>query len=282
MGEGLPRIVVAEHAGVCYGVERALEMTLSASREAAKPVRTMGPLIHNPRVVDELKAAGVEVAESLAEGEDGTVVIRAHGVVPEVIGRAQGLGLAVVDATCPYVKKVHVAAAKLAEAGFQVIVVGEGGHPEVEGIMGHAGADAHVVSTPADLEALALAKKVGVVVQTTQTDDRLSAIVAALVPRVAELRVVNTICKATHERQESAAALAARADVMVVIGGRNSGNTRRLAEICSGACARTHHVEGADELDPAWFTGAELIGVTAGASTPAAHIREVVQAIGTL
>ncbi len=275
-----PRIEIARHAGVCYGVERALELAHRAGADALPPVHTLGPLIHNPRVVNELEEAGVQMANRLEDIPAGTVIIRAHGVAPAVEDEARERGLSVLDATCPYVKKVHVAAERLRAAGYQVIVVGEAGHAEVEGIMGHAGEGAVVVSGREDLDGLKLAPKVGVVVQTTQTDERLAAVVSALLPRTREVRVVNTICKATHERQESAAELAARADVMVVIGGRNSGNTRRLAQICAAACPRTYHIESADEIDPSWFVDTELVGVTAGASTPERHIREVIDRIG--
>ena len=278
----VPHIEIAAHAGVCYGVERALDLANRAGEEAAgAPVHTLGPLIHNPLVVRELEERGVHLAETLDDAEEGTLVIRAHGVVPQVIEDARKRGLTVLDATCPYVKKVHHAAEKLASEGYQLIVVGEPGHPEVEGIMGHAGEGACVVSTPEDLDGLALNRKVGIVVQTTQTTAALSAVVDALLPRVGELRVVNTICEATQERQDSAAELAMRADVMIVVGGRNSGNTRRLAQICAKRCERTHHIEDAAEIDNSWFTGADLIGITAGASTPAAHIDRAVAAIRT-
>lgn len=279
----MPVIEVAAHAGVCYGVERALDMANRAGDEARPngSVHTLGPLIHNPIVVRELEERGVSLAQTLDDVASGTLVIRAHGVVPRVIEAARRRGLDVLDATCPYVKKVHHAAERLVSEGYQLIVVGEPGHPEVEGIMGHAGSDAHVVSSPEDLSSIDLARKVGIVVQTTQTAGALAAVVDALLPRVGELRVINTICEATQERQDSAAALAARADVMLVVGGRNSGNTRRLAQICSERCLHTHHIEDAAEIDPAWFAGAKLIGVTAGASTPAAHIDRTVRAIRT-
>lgn len=278
-----PRIEVAAHAGVCYGVERALDLANRAGEEAdGAPVHTLGPLIHNPLVVRELEARGVCLAETLDDTEKGTLVIRAHGVVPQVIEDARRRGLTVLDATCPYVKKVHHAAEKLASEGYQLIVVGEPGHPEVEGIMGHAGDGAHVVSTPDGLKGLTLNRKVGIVVQTTQTAAALTAVVDALLPRVGELRVVNTICEATQERQDSAAELATRADVMVIVGGRNSGNTRRLAQICAERCERTHHIEDAAEIQGDWFAGAALIGITAGASTPAAHIDRTVAAIRTV
>ena len=276
-----PTIEVARHAGVCYGVERALSLALDAAAADARAC-TLGPLIHNPIVVRELEERGVTTAASVPECAEGTIIIRAHGVVPEVIAEARERDLNVIDATCPYVKKVHMAAEKLVREGYQLVVVGESGHPEVEGILGHAGSTACVVSTPKEAAALEVGRKVGVVVQTTQTPDALAAIVDVLVRRCGELRVVNTICAATQERQDSAAELASRVDVMVVVGGKNSGNTRRLSQICSERCSATHHIEDAAELDAAWFAEARRIGVTAGASTPAAHIERAVAAIGEL
>ena len=265
-------IEVARYAGVCYGVERALGMAEKAAGEARKPVNTLGPLIHNPLVVNDLERIGVGTASNVSEVEEGTLIIRAHGVVPSVVEDARARGLDVLDATCPYVKKVHNAAERLVREGYQLIVVGESGHPEVEGIMGHAGDDAHVVSVPGDLDAIDLSRKVGVVVQTTQTSGALADVVAELSKRTMDLRVINTICSATQERQDSAAELARRVDAMIVVGGKNSGNTRRLAEICTAACPKTHHIEDASEIEAAWFDGVSHIGVTAGASTPASHI----------
>lgn len=265
-------IEVARYAGVCYGVERALGMAEKAADEARKPVNTLGPLIHNPLVVNDLESIGVGTVSSVSEVEEGTLIIRAHGVVPSVVEDARARGLDVLDATCPYVKKVHNAAERLVREGYQLIVVGESGHPEVEGIMGHAGDDAHVVSVPGDLDAIDLSRKVGVVVQTTQTPGALADVVAELSKRTMDLRVINTICSATQERQDSAAELARRVDAMIVVGGKNSGNTRRLAEICTAACPKTHHIEDVSEIEAAWFDGASHIGVTAGASTPASHI----------
>ena len=275
----LPDIVVAEHAGVCYGVERALDMAEEAGSSAAPPVRTLGSLIHNPIVVRELEERGVGKVESLDEVGSGTIIIRAHGVAPEVEDEARARGLNVVDATCPYVKKVHAAAERLVREGYRIVVVGEAGHPEVEGILGHCGEDALVAQTPADLVDADISGRVGVVVQTTQTERALAAIVDALLARTSEVRVMNTICKATQERQEAALQLAERADVMIVVGGRNSGNTRRLVQICRERCPATHHIEDSTEIESGWFSGAALIGVTAGASTPAAHIERTIRAI---
>ena len=280
----VPTIEIAAHAGTCYGVQRALDMALAAAPQAGEnaQVHTLGPLIHNPIVVRELAEAGIGLAETLDDAASGTVIIRAHGVVPQVVDAARVRGLDVVDATCPYVKKVHVAAERLVREGYRVLVVGEPGHPEVEGILGHAGDDARVVSCAAETHALPLKGKVGLVVQTTQTAQNLAEVVAAITPRVQELRVINTICAATSERQQAAASLASRCDCMVVVGGKNSGNTRRLAQICADACECTHHIEEASEIEAAWFANASRIGITAGASTPQEHIERAVERIKEL
>lgn len=278
----MTKVVVAREAGACYGVERALKLALRACEGATGPVHTLGPLIHNPSVVRELESRGVSVVEDASCVEGGsTLLLRTHGVTPEVEDRAREAGARVIDATCPYVKKCHVAAERLSQAGYQVIIVGEQGHPEVEGTLGHA-PQALVIGSAEELGGVELARRVGVVVQTTQSRANLRLIVGALVGRVEELRLVDTICEATSGNQGAAAALAATVDVMIVIGGRNSANTTRLAEISAAVCPRTHHIELEGELKAAWFDGAETVGVTAGASTPQAQIEAVTAAIEAL
>ena len=272
---------VARHAGVCYGVERALKLANEAA-DGGGTVRTLGPLIHNPQAVEELQSRGIEVVGSLHDVDDGILVVRTHGVDPAIIESAKAKGLQVVDATCPFVSAAHQCAARLAADGYSVIIVGEPDHPEVEGILAYAGPDAIVVEEVADIPARLPRRKVGVVVQTTQAMSRLTEIVAALLPRVSELKVCNTICDATDKRQESAEELAGSVDVMVIVGGHNSGNTTRLAEISRAVNPRTHHVETAEELDPSWFANAASVGVTAGASTPDAQMRGVIDAIEAL
>jgi 4-hydroxy-3-methylbut-2-enyl diphosphate reductase len=242
-------------------------------------VHTLGPLIHNPQVVSELREQGVEEASSVAAVDEGILVIRSHGVAPEVVEEAQRKGLQVVDATCPHVSKAHEAARKLREQGYLVVVVGELGHPEVEGIRSYAGDEAIVVQEPSDLPAELVSDKIGIVVQTTQAGGALAAIVAALEERNITPLVRNTICFATKQRQETATELAKEVDVMVVVGGRNSGNTTRLAELCKTVCPATYHVETPNELDAAWFKDAEKIGITAGASTPEKQIIAVERAL---
>jgi 4-hydroxy-3-methylbut-2-enyl diphosphate reductase len=272
------KVQVARHAGVCYGVERALKLADEAAA-TGRPVHTLGPLIHNPQAVEALRARGVEVAKRFDETRDGILVIRTHGVDPAIIEAASASGLDVVDATCPFVSSAQQAAAQLKADGYTVVIVGEADHPEVEGIVAHAGGDALVVEEVADIPARLPSRRVGIVVQTTQSLERLNQVVAALLPRVSELKVHNTICSATGQRQRAAGELARGVDVMVVVGGHNSGNTTRLAEICRTVNDRVHHVETAEELDPKWFAGAATVGVTAGASTPDEQMAGVVAAI---
>lgn len=277
----MPKITVAEHAGACYGVQRALDLVQKVAREATGPIHTLGPLIHNPQVVEGLAAEGVTVVSDVPAEPGSTLVLRTHGVVPQVEKTARERGLHVVDATCPYVKRVHHAAERLQSEGYQVLVVGEAGHPEVEAILGHA-PGARAVSCVDELYEIELGRRVGVVVQTTQAKPTLDAVVSELMARTSEVCVINTICEATSERQKAARELAASSDVMVVIGGRNSANTTRLATICSASCERTHHIETCDELEASWFVGAKCVGVTAGASTPTAQIDELVSSIERL
>jgi len=267
----MPRILTADEAGACYGVERALAMAEEAVSNAEGPVHTLGPLIHNPRVVADLESAGITVVRTPAEAAGETLLLRTHGVTPEVEREAREVCRHVLDATCPFVKKVHVAAERLSREGYQVVVVGEAGHPEVEATVAHA-AGAVVVDSAAEARSLGLHGKVGVVVQTTQSHARLMEVVGELLACADEVRVFDTICEATSGHQRACDELARTVDVMVVIGGRNSANTTRLAEIAAKSCPSTHHVECADELDPAWFVGARAIGITAGASTPASQI----------
>ena len=281
------RVVRAEQAGACYGVQRALDLAMAAVEDGGRAC-TLGPLIHNPRVVARLERHGVRAVSSLEDArDDETVVIRSHGVTPEVKRAVERRGLPMVDATCPHVARAQKAAAALAREGMQVIVVGEAGHPEVEGLYACAcevSADpalVSVVAVPDDLPER-IEAPVGVVVQTTQTRAALDAVLDALRERGVEPTVKDTICFATRQRQEAAAALADEADAFVVIGGRNSSNTTRLADICRARCERTHHVESADELDPAWFEGCRTVGVTAGASTPEDQIAAVEAALAKL
>ena len=271
-------VIRASKAGACYGVQRALDMAYKVL-EQGECAYTLGPLIHNPLVVSELEQRGARVARAVEEVQDAgvTVIIRSHGVTPQVRDAVLARGCKLVDATCPHVARAQQGAAELAEMGCRVIVLGEADHPEVEGLRAYAeaaGGKVDVVGSPHDIPA-GLYAPIGVVAQTTQMRENLEALVAGLDERGLNPLVKNTICYATRQRQDAAADLAARVDAMVVIGGRNSSNTTRLSEICAMKCARTYHVESADELQPDMFEGCSIVGVTAGASTPDAHINAV-------
>lgn len=289
-------VIRAKRAGACYGVQRALDMADEVIADGSRAY-TLGPLIHNPQVVADLAARGAEAVGSVedicwegaaagdasaegsasAAGDVPAVVIRSHGVTPQVLAAVEDRGFTVVDATCPHVSRAQHAAAELAGEGCRVIVVGEAGHPEVEGLTAwaeEAGCKVDVVAAPEEIPE-GLYDPVGVVAQTTQRRENLEAVVAALRAAGLEPIVKNTICSATRQRQEAAADLASAVDAMVVIGGRNSSNTTRLAEVCALTCPRTFHIESADELDPAAFAGCRRVGVTAGASTPENQIAAV-------
>lgn len=277
------KVVLAENAGACYGVQRALDMAHDAAAGQG-PVFTLGQLIHNPGVVADLEAIGVHVAAAPEDVAEGTVVVRSHGVTPDVYERLSARNLTVVDATCPHVARAQKAAADLANDGCRVLVVGEKGHPEVEGLRAwakRAGTKVDVVLAPEDVPA-DLRAPIGIVVQTTQRRENLDAVVEAVRAQGIEPVVKKTICSATRLRQDAAAKLAGEVDAMVVIGGRNSSNTTRLAEICEATCPRAFHIESAGEIDPAWFEGCEVVGVTAGASTPENQISAVVERLESL
>lgn len=277
------QVIRSKNAGACYGVQRALDLALKAS-EGDGSAFTLGPLIHNPQVVADLEQRGVRAVERPEEATHGAIIIRSHGVTPAVRRSVEAQGLPVIDATCPHVARAQKAAATLARDCGCVVVVGEEGHPEVEGLVAYAreaGGEVHVAESAADVPA-GLPSQVGVVVQTTQTRDALEDVLAGIRAQGVEPQVKDTVCTATRQRQQAAAQLAGQVDAIVVIGGRNSANTTHLAEICAAECTRTHHVESAAELEPAWFAGCESVGVTAGASTPDDQIEAVIAALEQL
>ncbi|MHB8168697.1 MAG: 4-hydroxy-3-methylbut-2-enyl diphosphate reductase [Thermoleophilia bacterium] len=262
-------ILISKRGGYCYGVQRALKLAMEAAENSPGPVHTLGPIIHNPGVVRELAAAGVSPVETLADAGSGTIILRTHGVTPQVAADAEARGLRIVDATCPYVKVAQEKASLLKEQGFLPVILGEHEHPEVVALIANAGARTIVVEKAGELELSRIrGKKVGVVVQTTQASANLSALVSRLSPASRELLVYNTMCNATQKCQEEALGLARRADAVVVIGGRNSANTTRLAKLCREVQARTYHIEDVSELEPEWFAEADTVAITAGASTP--------------
>ncbi|MCK8823935.1 bifunctional 4-hydroxy-3-methylbut-2-enyl diphosphate reductase/30S ribosomal protein S1 [Fuchsiella alkaliacetigena] len=254
-----------------------MDMTMEAAKNKAGPIYTLGPLIHNPQAVNKLNQLGVDVAEKVNQVEEGTIIIRSHGVPPKVIAEAENRELELLDATCPFVKKAQNTAKDLYESGYQVVISGDKAHPEVAAILGSTNNQAIVIEDQSDFDRLSEdLNKVGVIAQTTQSIDNLKEVVNRLMEDTEEIRVFNTICTTTNERQTAAAKLAVEVDLMVVIGGYNSANTNRLAEICREVGTKTYHIETAADLSQDWFDNISKVGVTAGASTPNWIIKEVV------
>ena len=270
------KITLAEHRGFCYGVERAVALARECFGNREKTA-TLGPIIHNPQMVEHLDKQGVGVIHDLEEISSGTVIIRSHGVGPEIYAQAEKKSLHVVDATCPHVRKAQLAAASLEKAGYQVIVVGDKNHPEIRSIVAWANNSAIVVETKEEAENLPHFDKIGIVSQTTFPVDRFDNMVVVLKEKSDELRIERTICTATEKRQQAAASLASTVDAMVIVGGKNSANTVKLTEICRATCRAIFHIETAAELNIKWFRGVSTAGITAGASTPDWIIEEVYQ-----
>lgn len=269
-------VIVADNAGFCFGVKRAIKMA-NETIDRDPSVKALGPLIHNPQVVSSFHRRGLEVIADLEQvQDDATVIIRSHGVGPEVKDRAFTRGLKVVDTTCPFVTKAQQYAAKLVEENYRVVMIGDKNHPEVIGVIAHTGGKAIVIDTVAEAEALKFIPRMGVVFQTTHAIGHVQEIVGALLKRGKEVRVFNTLCGATTSMQKTAVELAPQVEAMVIVGGRQSANTAQLSEVCRKVNPRVFQVESAEEIEEQWFAGMERIGVTAGASTPDEVIAEVV------
>jgi small subunit ribosomal protein S1 len=278
--EGKDGLIVelADNAGFCFGVKRAIDAAMKTAEEHRDvPIHTLGPLIHSPQTVARLADMGIQVADKIDEIDTGVVIIRSHGVPPQTIQHAEGKGLQVVDATCPFVVRAMTWAAKLKEDGYQVIIVGDRDHPEVIAILGATDNTGVVVGNPGEVAILPIAPSYGVVAQTTQSLSNFQACIMELVGKAQEVKFYDTICTATARRQQAARELASRVDVMLVVGGRNSANTSRLAQICQESGARTYHIETDEEMESHWFQPGDRVGITAGASTPNWLIEEVVQ-----
>lgn len=282
------QVIKAKELGFCMGVRRAVEMMEDAAGELG-PINSLGSTVHNPQVVDRLRSRGVEVIATLDAIDKRPVAITAHGVGPQVLEQLEARGASIVDTTCPIVTRAQQWAKKLTDEGFGVIVFGDPEHKEVRGILGWANGKVVTMKTEAGLDAPLpdwMPSRVGVLSQTTETEGHFASFVQKLLTvhmdRISELRVINTLCNATTSQQAATRELARQVGLMVVVGGRESANTRHLAEVAREAGVETHHVESAAEIDTAWLRGLDKVGVAAGASTPDAVIDEVVQRIHTL
>ena len=278
-------VILAKSAGFCFGVKRAVDKVyeqLEAIDKSGtkKQIYTYGPIIHNEIVVQDLERRGVRVIESEEELEaltEGIVVIRSHGVPRRICEKIEELGLECVDATCPFVKRIHKIVEKESAAGSQIVIIGNAGHPEVEGIRGWSHTPAAVIES--ETEALQFVpeegKKLCIVSQTTFNYNKFQELVEIFRKKGYDISVVNTICNATEERQTEAKDIAAKVDAMIVIGGKHSSNTRKLYEICSRECAHTCLIQTLDDLHLELPEAVRLVGITAGASTPNKLIEEV-------
>jgi 4-hydroxy-3-methylbut-2-enyl diphosphate reductase len=270
---------LAVSAGFCFGVERAIKMAVTALNEKGSAVYTLGPIIHNPQEVQRLQDMGLKMAQTLDEIPEGTVVIRSHGAPKGVIEEAEKRGLAVINATCPLVQRLTERVRELAEEGYQVVIVGESDHPEVMAVLSYAPDSCYVVRGPEDCDERILKSKVGLVAQTTQSLVNLQAVASLCISHCREVRTYNTICQATHKRGSEALNLAREVKVMIVVGGRNSANTTRLAQAVASSGTTTIHIESRADLENLEIPRGVPVGVTAGASTPGWVIEEVVESL---
>jgi (E)-4-hydroxy-3-methyl-but-2-enyl pyrophosphate reductase len=271
------KLRLAKKAGFCMGVRRAMELALEANYHYPDPIYTYGPLIHNPQVLRMLEKKGICILDLDQAQQSGTVVIRAHGIPPQDHQKLKQTGFTIVDATCPRVIKVQAIIKKYAQEGYTPLIVGDRDHPEVIGLLGYSQGKGIVLTAPEQVDQLPDLDRVIVVAQTTQDELLFQAVVEKLKRRFPNSLVFNTICNATHERQEEVRNLARQVEGLVIVGGYNSGNTRRLVEITRSVGTPCFHVETEDQLDKKELERFKTVGVTAGASTPNWMIRKVVQ-----
>lgn len=279
-------VTVAKSAGFCFGVKRAVDTVYREIESGEKPVYTFGPIIHNEQVVEDLENRGVQVIHSEEELKGlsgGTVVIRSHGVSRDVCEKIEARGMKIVDATCPFVKKIHRIVDEEGRKGRHVVIIGSADHPEVQGIMGWASGPVTVMHTAEEAESFVPenGKPISIVAQTTFNYNKFKDLVEILRKKRYDnnvlniLNILNTICNATEERQKEAKAIAGEVDTMLVVGGRHSSNTQKLFEICKKECGNTYYIQTPVDLDSEMFQCSSYVGITAGASTPKKIIEEV-------
>ncbi len=274
------QVRVARTAGFCFGVERAVNKVYEQADKGRKPIYTFGPIIHNEEVVKDLEARGVHVLENeeeLRKLREGTVIIRSHGVGQRIYRTIEELGLDCVDATCPYVLKIHRIVEKESANGRHIIIIGNAKHPEVEGIQGHSSTPVTVIESIEEARNFQAPPDSNfcIVSQTTFNYNKFKELVEIILKKGYDVIVLNTICRATEERQTEARAIAAESDAMIVIGGSHSSNTQKLFEICKKECTNTYYIQTLVDLDTNQLQSIDNVGITAGASTPKKIIEEV-------
>jgi 4-hydroxy-3-methylbut-2-enyl diphosphate reductase len=275
------KIYTAKTAGFCFGVKRAIDIAFKVAKEKKKGIFTLGPIIHNPQVVEQLKDKGIYPIDDI-KGKKGinAVIIRTHGIPIDLHNKILSKGYKIIDATCPFVKKAQFYAKLLKEQNYQVIILGEKNHPEVKSLMSYAGKDSIVVDS--NIPFSKLKSRIGIVVQTTQPIDALKKFLSEVIGYSKEIKIYNTICNSTALRLKETEKLAKKVDIMFVVGGKNSANTTQLAKLCKSLCVKTYHIETPNEIKKSWLKGTNIIGITAGASTPDWIIKEVEKRIGDI
>ncbi|MBU0674567.1 MAG: 4-hydroxy-3-methylbut-2-enyl diphosphate reductase [Proteobacteria bacterium] len=276
------KVILAKNAGFCMGVRRAVETTLEMVRQDGEGIATLGPLIHNPQVLDLLGERGVQILSDIPETSQGTIIIRAHGVPPESKARLEASGAKVKDATCPRVLKVQAIIKKHHQQGYATVIIGDRNHAEVEGLLGFAEGTGVVISNDEEARNIHLTSPYIVVSQTTQDNESFTRMSQLILDRVPEGKVFNTICDSTHKRQDAVLTLCDQVQAMVVVGGKNSANTKRLGEIVKKKGCPVYFVETEDDLDLMAFSQYDTVGVTAGASTPSWMINRVVRSLESI
>ncbi len=273
------RINISEFSDFCFGVKRAISLAEGALKKSEAPVYSLGALIHNQRVVDGLAAKGLKIARDHKKLDKGTVVTRSHGIRPRALIELGRKNVSIIDATCPFVKNAQILAKRLSDGGYKVVIVGDKGHPEVRSLTDFAGNNALVVACKDDAAKLKLKKgKIGVIAQTTQSQKNFLEVASELLARgFNEVRVYNTICSDVNMRQKSTELFSKDNDLMLVVGGRESANTKRLFDICRANGNKAYHIEGSGQIRKSWLKGKKRIGVVSGASTPRWIVDEVVE-----
>jgi 4-hydroxy-3-methylbut-2-enyl diphosphate reductase len=269
-------IIIAKDSGLCYGVKRAIQIAKETLSEKKGRVFTLGDLIHNPQVIENLEKQGIRSLEDLDEISEGTVIIRSHGVSPDIYKKIEEKNIKIVDATCPIVKRIQRLVEALAKEEEEIVIVGNKNHPEIRGLIGYSRGKGIIVESEAEVKKMPNKKRRAVLVQSTQDMSLFQKVAAALLEKTEELKVFNTICRSTQTRQKSTSELASRVDTLFIIGGKNSSNTHKLYQISKRVLPNTHFIENSAQITSEMLKGAKKIGLSGGASTPPEAIEDAV------
>jgi 4-hydroxy-3-methylbut-2-enyl diphosphate reductase len=271
-------VVKTRHIGLCFGVNRAVSRVLKEAESRKENIYTLGPLLHNPQMVEILREKGVEPIDDVSRLERGVVAFRSHGIMKEEEEYIRAKGLTAIDTTCPFVKRVRKCALYLRKNGYKVVIAGDERHPEVKSVLSYLGNDGIVLHNPFSIAA----KKIGVVSQTTLDRETFWEVVRSLMDSTKELRIYDTICESTKVRRDEATELAGQVGTMLIVGGRNSSNTTKLYTVVKRIQPRTYHIEAEEEIEPEWFKGVQRVGIAGGASTPDVIIDKVERRVKNL